>query len=54
MSIYEQLLSRVKHKKNKISSEISDKCLENSPRIAASSTEPDWSIISQKQGEISS
>ena len=42
--ICQQLLSRVMHRKSKISSKISDEYLESSLRIAATAIEPDWCV----------
>ena len=44
MYVCEQLFSRMKQWKNKISSKVSDEYLENSVRISATSTELDWCI----------
>ena len=47
---YEQLLSRLKHRKSNISSKISGKHLENSLRIATTDIEPDIDVLfSQKK-----
>lgn len=50
--ICEKLLKKMKYRKSKILSEISDKLLESSPRLAATIIKPDM-LVSQKQGHIS-
>lgn len=54
MYIFEQQFSRTKHRKNEISSEISEKHIENSLRTATTYTDPDTVLlVSQKQGQKS-
>lgn len=51
--ICEQLFQRMKHRKSKISSIISDEHLESSLRIAATPSNQADALVSQKQGHIS-
>jgi len=51
--ICEELFSRMKYRKSKISSEISDKHLDRSLRMAATATEPDWWVsITKTKSQI--
>ena len=51
-NICEQLFLRMKHRKSKISSNISDEHLESSLRIAATAIEPEWCKVVASQPNV--